>query len=59
MTKNNETFINHLLSMTAGFLMTVATATIVANFGWTAIISLISYALTAIVYFVIFILWKD
>ena len=59
MTKSKETFINHLLSLIAGFMITLVSATIVANFGWTAMISLISYVLVAIVYFVIFILWKD
>ncbi len=59
MTKNKDTFINHLLLVIAGFLMTAVCATIVANFGWIAPISFIMYCLLMIVYAVIYLLWKD
>lgn len=59
MTKNKETFINHLLLVIAGFLMTIVCGTIVANFGWSAPISFIMYILLATVYSVIYLLWKD
>ena len=59
MTKNNDRFIHHLFSIIAGTLITLSSATIVTNFGWTAKISIISYLLTFMVYFVIFLLWKE
>jgi hypothetical protein len=54
-----ESFFNHVLLIVAGCLMTLLCATIVANFGFLAAISIISYLLTLIVYFVIYLLWKE
>lgn len=59
MMKNKDTFINHLLSIIGGVLMTIVCGTIVANFGGSAMISIIMYCLTVCVYTVIYLLWKD
>ena len=59
MMKNKETFINHLLSIIGGVMMTIVCGTIVANFGTSAMISIIMYCLTVCVYTVIYLLWKN
>lgn len=59
MMKNKETFINHLLLIIGGVMMTIVYGTIVANFGASAMISIIMYCLTVCVYTVIYLLWKN
>ena len=59
MLSNKDSMIRTLLLLLGGILQTLATLTVVANFGWTHGLSFIFYGITAVIYFVIYLLWKN
>jgi len=56
---NKDSMVRTLLLLLGGILQTLATLTVVANFGWTHGLSFIFYGITAVIYFVIYLLWKN
>ena len=59
MLNNKDSMFRTLLLLVGGFLQTMVALTIVSNFGWTHTLSFIFYGITAVIYFVIYLLWKN
>jgi len=59
MLSNKDSMVRTMLMLLGGILQTLATLTVVSNFGWTHTLSFIFYGLTALIYFVIYSLWKN
>ena len=59
MLSNKDSMTRTMLMLLGGILQTLATLTVVSNFGWTHEVSFIFYGITALIYFVIFLLWKN
>lgn len=57
--KDKDSFIRQMLLVLASTMQTLVLATIVANFGWTHILTYFSYGLTALIFFTVYYLWKN
>ena len=59
MMHNKDFFVCQLSLLIGTFLQTAAWLTIVSNFGWTHPASIMSYIVSVLIYFVVYILWKQ
>lgn len=56
---NGDKTISRVFLLVAGVLEILAVLTLVSNLGWTHIATISSYVLTAIIAYIIFLLWKE
>jgi hypothetical protein len=59
MMRDKDSFVRQLLLVIAFTLQTLVWATLVSNFGWTHTISIASYVLSALIYYVVYIIWTN
>ncbi len=59
MLSDKDSFVRQLLLIIAFALQTLVWATLVSNFGWTHVASIASYILSALIYYVVYIVWTN
>jgi hypothetical protein len=56
---DRDNTISRVFLLIAGVMEILVVLTLVANFGWTHIVTISSYVLTAVIAYVISLLWKE
>jgi hypothetical protein len=57
--RDKDSFVRQLFLIIATSMQTLVWATLVSNFGWTHTISIASYVLSALIYYVVYIVWTN
>jgi hypothetical protein len=56
---NKDSMVRTMVLIFVAMVQTLITLTIVSNFGWTNTLSIIFYSITAIIYYVVYLICKN
>lgn len=56
---NKDSLVRQVLLLVSAVLSTLATLTVVSNFGWGHMASFIFYPITVLIYYIVYLLWKN
>jgi len=59
MMRDKDSFVRQLFLIIATVMQTTVWVTMVSNFGWTHVASIGSYILSALIYYVVYIVWTN